>query len=59
MSLQQLLLRQQTGTNVPYKLENDLGFLLARTRRAMRRWLMSKLDPLGITYEQFTLLTHL
>lgn len=25
----------------------------------MRRWLMSKLDPLGITYEQFVILTHL
>jgi DNA-binding MarR family transcriptional regulator len=42
-----------------HQLEDDLGFLLARTHRAMRRWIMSELDPLGITYEQFVVLTHL
>jgi DNA-binding MarR family transcriptional regulator len=42
-----------------HKLEDNLGFLLGRTHRAMRRWLMSQLDPLGITYEQFIVLGHL
>ena len=42
-----------------HRLEDDLGFLLARTHRAMRRWIMSELDPLGITYEQFAVLIHL
>jgi len=42
-----------------HRLEDDLGFLLARAHRAMRRWLMSRLDPLGVTYEQFVVLAHL
>ena len=42
-----------------FRLENDLGFLLARTHRAMRRWLMSHLEPLNITYEQFRVLNAL
>jgi DNA-binding MarR family transcriptional regulator len=41
------------------RLEGDLGFLLARAHRAMRRWLLSQLDPLGVTYEQFVVLAHL
>lgn len=38
---------------------DDLGFLIARTRRAMRRWIASRLDPFGITHEQFAVLTCL
>ena len=41
------------------RLENDLGFLVARTHRAMRRWLTSRLEPLGLTYEQFRVLNSL
>jgi DNA-binding MarR family transcriptional regulator len=40
-------------------LEHDLGFLLARTYRAMRRRLMSRLVPLGVTYKQFQVLNAL
>ena len=40
-------------------LEQDLGFLLARTQRAMRRWLMARLEPIGLTYEQFRVLNAL
>jgi len=42
-----------------FKLEGDLGFLIARTHRAMRRWLASRLEPLGITYKQFKALNAL
>jgi DNA-binding MarR family transcriptional regulator len=42
-----------------FRLEDDLGFLMARTHRAMRRWLLSHLDPLDITYEQFRVLNAL
>jgi DNA-binding MarR family transcriptional regulator len=42
-----------------FKLEDDLGFLMARTHRAMRRALMSRLEPLGITYPQFQVLNAL
>jgi DNA-binding MarR family transcriptional regulator len=42
-----------------FKLEDDLGFLMARTHRAMRRALMSRLEPLGITYRQFQVLNAL
>ena len=42
-----------------FRLEEDLGFLLARTYRAMRRRLMSELEPLGVTYEQFRVLIAL
>ena len=42
-----------------HRLESDLGFLLARAHRAMRRWLLPQLSPLGVTYEQFVVLTHL
>lgn len=44
---------------MPSKLEDNLGFLLARTHRAMRRSLMSLLEPTGITYEQFRVLNAL
>ena len=42
-----------------FRLEQDLGFLLARTYRAMRRRLMSQLEPLGVTYSQFRVLNAL
>jgi DNA-binding MarR family transcriptional regulator len=42
-----------------FRLEEDLGFLMARTHWAMRRWLMSRLEPLGLTYEQFRVLNAL
>ncbi|MGD9048579.1 MAG: MarR family winged helix-turn-helix transcriptional regulator [Anaerolineae bacterium] len=42
-----------------FKLEDDLGFLMARTHRAMRQALMSRLEPLGITYRQFQVLNAL
>jgi len=42
-----------------FRLEGDLGFLMARTHRAMRRALMSRLEPLGITYPQFQVLNAL
>jgi len=38
---------------------DDLGFLIARTHRAMRRWLASRLDPFDITHEQFAVLACL
>jgi len=41
------------------RIEDDLGFLLARTHRAMRRWLMPRLTPVDITYEQLVVLTRL
>jgi DNA-binding MarR family transcriptional regulator len=40
-------------------LEDDLGFLVARTYRVMQRTLMARLEPLGITYPQFQLLNAL
>lgn len=40
-------------------LHEDLGFLIARSHRAMRRWIASQLDPFGITYEQFAVLACL
>jgi DNA-binding MarR family transcriptional regulator len=40
-------------------LEDDLGFLLARTYRAMRRWLVARLAPPGVTYKQFQVLNAL
>lgn len=40
-------------------LDDDLGFLMARTYRAMRRWLVARLEPLGLTYKQFQLLNAL
>lgn len=42
-----------------FRLEEDLGFLIARTHWAMRRWLMSRLESLGLTYEQFRVLNAL
>jgi DNA-binding MarR family transcriptional regulator len=42
-----------------YRQEEDLGFLMMRTQRAMRRWLMSRLEPMGLTYEQFRVLIAL
>lgn len=42
-----------------FRLEDDLGFLVARTHRAMRRWLMARLAPTGITYQQFKVLNAL
>jgi DNA-binding MarR family transcriptional regulator len=42
-----------------FRLEEDLGFLMARTHWAMRRWLMYRLEPLGLTYEQFRVLNAL
>jgi DNA-binding MarR family transcriptional regulator len=47
------------GLGMAFRLEEDLGFLLARTHRAMRRWLMARLEPLDITYEQFKVLNAL
>ena len=41
------------------RLEDDLGFLLARAYRAMRLWLTRRLEPLGITYQQFQVLNAL
>jgi DNA-binding MarR family transcriptional regulator len=41
------------------RLEEDLGFLVARTHRAMRRWLMTLLEPMGLTYEQFRVIRAL
>jgi len=42
-----------------FRLEEDLGFLVSRAHRSMRRWLMSRLEPLGLTYEQFRVLNVL
>ena len=42
-----------------FRLDDDLGFLVAQTHRAMRRWIMARLAPLGITYEQFKVLNAL
>jgi DNA-binding MarR family transcriptional regulator len=44
---------------MPSQMEDNLGFLLARTHRAMRRSLVSLLEPTGITYEQFRVLNAL
>jgi DNA-binding MarR family transcriptional regulator len=44
---------------VKHQLRDDLGFLTARAHRALRHWLLSRLDPYGITYPQFVVLTHL
>lgn len=41
------------------ELEDDLGFLIARTHRAMRRWLTSRLKAMGITFKQFRVLNAL
>mgnify|MGYP006294237913 CR=1 FL=1 len=38
---------------------DDLGFLTARAHRALRRWLASRLEPFGITHEQFSVLACL
>lgn len=40
-------------------LEQDLGFLLAQAYRAMRRYLIPRLKPLGVTYHQFRVLAAL
>jgi DNA-binding MarR family transcriptional regulator len=42
-----------------FQLAEDLGFLMARTHRAMRRALMARLEPAGITYPQFQVLNAL
>ncbi|UCC65554.1 MAG: MarR family transcriptional regulator [Anaerolineae bacterium] len=42
-----------------FDLEDDLGFLIARTHRAMRRWLTSRLEAMGITFKQFRVLNAL
>ena len=42
-----------------FGLEDDLGFVMARTQRTMRRWLMARIGPLGITYAQFQVLNAL
>ena len=42
-----------------FRLDDDLGFLVAQTHRAMRRWITARLAPLGITYEQFKVLNAL
>lgn len=41
------------------RIEDDLGFLMARTYRSMRRALMARLAPRGITYPQFQVLNAL
>lgn len=40
-------------------LENDIGFLLGRTDRAMKHYLLQHLRPLGITLQQFLALVGL
>nr|MBC7245629.1 MarR family transcriptional regulator [Chloroflexota bacterium] len=40
-------------------LENDLGFLLGRTDRAMRNYLLHRLQPLGVTFQQLQVLVGL
>lgn len=40
-------------------LENDIGFLLGRTDRAMKHYLLQHLRPLGITVQQFLALVGL
>lgn len=42
-----------------FRLDDDLGFLVAQTHRAMRRWLMARLASMDITYEQFKVLNAL
>ena len=37
----------------------DLGFLTARAHRAFKQWLAPRLEPFGISHEQFALLTCL
>jgi DNA-binding MarR family transcriptional regulator len=44
---------------VAFRLDDDLGFLVAQTHRAMRRWITARLAPAGITYEQFKVLNAL
>lgn len=40
-------------------LENDIGFLLGRTDRSMKRYLLQHLRPLGITLQEFLVLVGL
>ena len=40
-------------------LEDDLGFLIARTHRAMRGYLVHRLGSLGVTFEQYQVLIGL
>lgn len=40
-------------------LQEDVGFLVARTDRAMRSYLVHRLQPLGITFQQFQVLVGL
>jgi len=40
-------------------LEDDLGFLIARTHRAMRGYLVHRLGSLGATFEQYQVLMSL
>jgi len=40
-------------------LEQDLGFLMRRTFQAMKRRLLQRLQPLGITFDQFRVLVWL
>ncbi len=42
-----------------FRLDDDLGFLVAQTHRAMRRWLMTRLASMDITYDQFRVLNAL
>ena len=42
-----------------FRLDDDLGFLVAQIHRAMRRWITARLAPVGITYEQFKVLNAL
>jgi DNA-binding MarR family transcriptional regulator len=44
---------------VAFRLADDLGFLVAQTHRAMRRWITAQLAPSGITYQQFKVLNAL
>lgn len=44
---------------MPHVLEDDIGYLLARTHRSMRHALIARLEPLGITYPQFQVLNAL
>lgn len=41
------------------RLEDDLGFLLGRTDRAMKHYLLQHLRPLGITLQEFIALVGL
>lgn len=42
-----------------FRLDDDLGFLVAQTHRTMRRWITARLAPMGLTYEQFKVLNAL